>query len=328
MASPRIFLSSTYYDLKQVRNDIGNSIEQLGYQVVRHERSDIPYDGSRRLEESCYDEIATCDIVVCVIGNSFGTRSDINALSITMNELERAIKDRKIVYVYVENSVLIENRTYRKNRDNKDFVPANVDNVEIHRYIANLQERMGNTKPIMAFETAEDIIISLKSQLAGLFQSLLSGRIASSTIKDVYSLHTEVESLKQVVESVSMKGQEFFVQFRGTVISQNPIIAQIEKCLGITQFRIIVKSIYALDEAMEMLGFSASLPDGTKDEVGFGLPVEGRVYSKNDGSKAVTLAVGKEAFKESGEIAVITDKNSRENLVKYSEEEIDNGMPF
>lgn len=33
MAKPRIFISSTFYDLKQVRSDLDNFITGLGYEV-------------------------------------------------------------------------------------------------------------------------------------------------------------------------------------------------------------------------------------------------------------------------------------------------------
>lgn len=37
MARPRVFISSTFYDLKQIRADLDNFIRSLGYDVVRNE---------------------------------------------------------------------------------------------------------------------------------------------------------------------------------------------------------------------------------------------------------------------------------------------------
>lgn len=39
MAAPRIFVSSTYYDLRQTRDNIKGFIEGLGYEAVMHEHS-------------------------------------------------------------------------------------------------------------------------------------------------------------------------------------------------------------------------------------------------------------------------------------------------
>lgn len=43
MAKPRIFISSTFYDLKQIRTDLDNFIKGMGYDVVRNEQGNIPY---------------------------------------------------------------------------------------------------------------------------------------------------------------------------------------------------------------------------------------------------------------------------------------------
>lgn len=42
MAKPRVFISSTFYDLKQIRADLDNFIQSLGYDVVRNEEGAIP----------------------------------------------------------------------------------------------------------------------------------------------------------------------------------------------------------------------------------------------------------------------------------------------
>ena len=43
MAKPRIFISSTFYDLRQVRADLNMFIDSLGYDSVRNEEGNIPY---------------------------------------------------------------------------------------------------------------------------------------------------------------------------------------------------------------------------------------------------------------------------------------------
>lgn len=43
MAKPRIFISSTFCDLKQIRTDLDSFIELIGYEALRNEEGDIPY---------------------------------------------------------------------------------------------------------------------------------------------------------------------------------------------------------------------------------------------------------------------------------------------
>ena len=63
MAKPKIFISSTFYDLKQIRSDLDNFIESLGYEAVRNEEGEIPYGRENALEDYCYKEIKNVDIL-------------------------------------------------------------------------------------------------------------------------------------------------------------------------------------------------------------------------------------------------------------------------
>ena len=80
MAKPRIFLSSTFYDLRQIREDLEQMIRELGYESVRHETGAIPYSRKEPLESSAYREVDLCDIMVSIIGGRFGTQSKENGL--------------------------------------------------------------------------------------------------------------------------------------------------------------------------------------------------------------------------------------------------------
>lgn len=73
MALPKIFISSTYYDLKQERNNLSDFISSLGYEAILHEKSSVTYTQNSSLEHDCYNEIINCDILICIIGNHFGS---------------------------------------------------------------------------------------------------------------------------------------------------------------------------------------------------------------------------------------------------------------
>ena len=173
MAAPRVFISSTYYDLKHVRNDIGDFIRSLGYTPVMHDRGGVAYTQTDTIENSCYSELTTCDIVICIIGNHFGTQASTGDFSITMEELRTAIKNKKKIYIFIAKDVYIENRTYMQNKDSGTFRPAYADNIKIHQFIEELRLAIKNN-PIESFETTTDIVNSLKSQFAGLFQNFLA----------------------------------------------------------------------------------------------------------------------------------------------------------
>ena len=66
MANPRVFISSTYYDLRHIRNDLQVFIKSLGYEPVMHDKGNVTYVQSESLEDSCYNELNSCDIVTSI----------------------------------------------------------------------------------------------------------------------------------------------------------------------------------------------------------------------------------------------------------------------
>ena len=51
MARPRVFVSSTFYDLKYIRQDLEYFIKEMGYDPILNERGTIAYGSAERLEE-------------------------------------------------------------------------------------------------------------------------------------------------------------------------------------------------------------------------------------------------------------------------------------
>ena len=87
MAKPRIFVSSTYYDLKHIRNSLEAFIDNLGYEAVLFESGDIPFHHDVPIDESCYVEIQTCHMLVLIIGGRYGSPSSIIRVRVTLNVL-------------------------------------------------------------------------------------------------------------------------------------------------------------------------------------------------------------------------------------------------
>jgi hypothetical protein len=75
MAKPRVFISSTYYDLKYVRSSLELFVESLGFDPVLSERGDVAYAHDRPLDESCYREVQNCGIYVLIIGGRYGSEA-------------------------------------------------------------------------------------------------------------------------------------------------------------------------------------------------------------------------------------------------------------
>lgn len=172
MARPRIFISSTYYDLKQTREDIANFVSDFGYEPIRNEEGNIPYGSTEKLEEYCYKEIQNVDILVSIIGGRFGTEAQNSKWSISNKELRKAFELGKQVYIFIEKSVMSEYETYLYNKETEGIKYRYVDNPKIYQFIEELKALSSNNN-IKAFETSADIQSYLKEQLAGLLQSFL-----------------------------------------------------------------------------------------------------------------------------------------------------------
>lgn len=104
MARPRIFVSSTYYDLKHIRASLNSFIGSLGFEPVISEKGNIAYDPQLPLDESCYREAAGCDVLLLIIGGRYGSEAGQDSTSelppdfhdryesITKKEYEAAIE--------------------------------------------------------------------------------------------------------------------------------------------------------------------------------------------------------------------------------------------
>lgn len=204
MAKPRIFVSSTYYDLKHIRNSLRDFIESFGYEAVLFEEGDIPFHHDAPLDASCYDEIKKCHILVLIIGGRYGaatsdTPEDTNKQiefynSITRREYETARKQDLPIYVFVDKNVMAEYHTYKKNRKNSSIEYAHVDNVAIFKLVDDIYTQKRNNL-IKEFEKLDEIVDWLREQWAGLFADFL---LMKKGTHDLADLATQIGGLKDV----------------------------------------------------------------------------------------------------------------------------------
>lgn len=321
MALPRVFISSTYYDLKQVRNNIGDFIKGLGYEPIMHEKSGVAYTQSTPLENDCYNELSTCDIVVCVLGNHFGSKSSENDLSITMNELETAIKHKKKIYVFISNDVYIENRTYEINKDNGTFKSAYTDDIKIHEFICSLNAKANTYLVVTPFENTEQIVQTLRLQFAGLFQNLLAREASLTEAKTAYDLQQTADNIKSLISDFREEENAFFNKFSSSIFANNMTINRILEFLGAKKLSIFAKDLTALDEFMLLLKFiSVDVDDPFEDT---------RKYVYDDYEKTKTLILKNVLFDGNENILDIRSKKTLENSIIWEEtEKDDNDLPF
>ena len=202
MARPRIFVSSTYYDLKHIRSSLDNFIEALGYDSVLSEKGDIAYSPDVPLDESCYREASAADIFVLIIGGRYGSSTSDEEKkpsrlfferydSITKKEYDTAWAKDIPIYILIEQNVYSEYQTYLRNKTTKNIKYAHVDSINIFKVIEEILSKPRNN-PVHTFERFPEIEAWLKEQWSGLFRELLQ---RMSNQKQISTLSSQVETL-------------------------------------------------------------------------------------------------------------------------------------
>ena len=127
MDKGKIFISSTIYDLQDLRSALKYWLTEMGYEVYLSESNDFPRDATENSYQTCLSAIQKCDWFILLIGNRIGGKfldPNISQLiSITQGEYRTAYqlfvegKIKKIV-TFVRKSV------WTAKEERKDIVKA------------------------------------------------------------------------------------------------------------------------------------------------------------------------------------------------------------
>jgi hypothetical protein len=230
MASLRVFVSSTCYDLSAIRGQIRSFIFSMGFEPIMSDYNDVLYDPRTHTHTSCIEEIATCDLIILIVGSRFGGKAipeaiskiDFDAIleksksvahlkkkeniSVTQLEVLKAVEIEIPIFTFIDNRLWNDHELYEKNKSKsilKDIEFPSIDKPEtaifIFEFINFLRHRTrGNS--INAFAKFEDIEQTLKKQWAGLFQKLLNeSKNKQLEIKKIDVLSGQFEDLKTAI---------------------------------------------------------------------------------------------------------------------------------
>lgn len=280
MAIPRIFISSTCYDLGNARDQLRNFILNLGYEPVMSEYSDILFDPRTHTHTSCLNEVQNVDMLILLIGSRFGGQAIPEALStVDIEKLEKSSFDTEIldnpeklsvtqlevlksieysipVFAFVDEKVMHDHFVYQKNKDLSDKITyPSIEKQETAKYIFEfinfLQHRIkGNS--LIKFSNIEDIENHLRKQWASLFQRLLKEQKELTTEHNkMYVLSEQIEDIKTAVLSTIANAQNREVA-RGT-IKYRRLIDFLTR-LNISDINIIFNSSQSFDQLLNSFG--------------------------------------------------------------------------
>ncbi len=263
MARPRIFISSTFYDLRQIRLELDKFIESLGYEPVRNEEGDIPYGKEEALQDYCYKEIDNIDILVSIIGSRYGssanTKERDREYSVSQQELKTALKNNKQVFIFIDKDVYTEYETYLLNKDNEGIKYKYVDNPNIYRFIEEIRT-LPNNNNIKGFETADDITRYLKEQFAGLFKQFILEHERTKETVIIRDIENTARTLKELVDYLKEENHDKDEVVSNIVKVNHPLVGKIKVLLGI-KYNIFIDGKQDLESLLESRGYKFDAHD-------------------------------------------------------------------
>jgi phosphoserine phosphatase len=184
MSKPTVFVSSTYVDLRDLRETLSRYFVDQGFEPIVFEKGGISFDHTRPLDESCYKTVKTCDLFVLVIGGRYGSpplprkrnaKAKPKFNSITKLEYTTARAEGIPVFTFVNADVLSEYKTWKRNDASTSISYAHVDDTQIFNLIDEVYSEEQNNI-LFSYRQVSDIIDRLKEQLAGLLKDTISDR--------------------------------------------------------------------------------------------------------------------------------------------------------
>lgn len=201
---PRIFVSSTFYDLKYVREDLSNFIKAHDFEPIMFEDGDIGYTPGRALDRACYETMRSADMVLLIIGGNYGSPAEGEVkdefkeyISITRSEFKAAVSEGIPIYVFIDSKVYVEYEIYEMNYEEIEHGATkinfkNVKDINVFRFIREIKNL--GALPITGFDKIVQIKDFLSKQWSDMFKKYLA------ILKD----NNNNENIKSAVEDMNL----------------------------------------------------------------------------------------------------------------------------
>lgn len=221
MAVPKVFISSTCYDLEEERAQLERFVSSYGFQAILSEFSDVFFDPDEHTHDSCVKEVAHCDLFILIISGRFGGKYiSGSGESITQAEYNEAKRLKIPIFAFVKSDVLQAQLYYKENikSEGKDFAkkifyPAinkQKDAELIFSFIQSVQHAKDNNA-IESYISFTDIENHLRKQWAGLFYNFLQKRKQQFDVEHISSILDKLSGssakLESLVESIHSNNQ-------------------------------------------------------------------------------------------------------------------------
>lgn len=138
---PRVFLSSTVYDLRDTRNVVSGVLRVAGFDVFQSDALGFPDIPKKAPYASCLTALEQANLVIAIVGKRYGQAYEAgwpyateDPKTPTWAEIVHAYVNNKRLLVYIDTNVLSMYQTWRiggiKRRSRAKFQKQGYDNVE------------------------------------------------------------------------------------------------------------------------------------------------------------------------------------------------------
>ena len=191
-------VSSTYYDLRQVRQDLAGFIDhELGYNILLSEFNSFPIDPDKDTIENCRRRVERdADILILIIGSRYGYVEEKSNKSVTNLEYLTARAKGIPIYAFVDKSIIPLLSVWEQNPEARfDSVVTNTKVFEFIHQVRSL-DRVWTHE----FENAQTIIQTLRLQFAHLMHEGLQATKRLATNRAIIPSGISGKALRLVLE--------------------------------------------------------------------------------------------------------------------------------
>jgi len=156
----KVFLSSTCYDLADVRAVLEDYLARHGHIPLLNDRHSFPVDPGMHRHDVCVHGVGDANLFILVVDGRYGAPYARNhEISITHAEFKAAAGNVPMI-AFVRRSIWDERNTFRENPSLK---PVTVDSAKTFELIDDVQAHPAGVWLVTQFDTVNNIIASLDS---------------------------------------------------------------------------------------------------------------------------------------------------------------------
>lgn len=163
MSKPRIFISSTCYDLNDARSELTNFLNTYNFEVLNSQLKNFGVSPGLHSHTVCLEQVNYADFFILIIGKRRGGTYIGTEQSITNEEYKLAVKRGIPIMVFVDKVVETIMPMYKKSptADMSNYV----DDVRIFHFVEYIKSSSSNNW-IFPYENVNDIKDTVVAQLS------------------------------------------------------------------------------------------------------------------------------------------------------------------